>query len=86
MQQKEKNEKYLTDLLLTDPRNNKKRIEDTKGGLLRDSSNWILEYENFQRWRNNDEARLLWIKEDPEKGKIMLFITIIDQLEEQLTH
>ncbi|KAJ2971142.1 hypothetical protein NUW58_g9500 [Xylaria curta] len=59
MQQEEKNEKCLADLRVTDPRGDKKRIEDIKGRLHRDSSNWILEHEDFQRWRNNDEARLL---------------------------
>ncbi|KAH7418702.1 hypothetical protein BKA64DRAFT_691198 [Cadophora sp. MPI-SDFR-AT-0126] len=34
---------------LTDPREDKKRIEDTKGGLLRDSYRWILEHPNFQQ-------------------------------------
>ncbi|RYP45027.1 hypothetical protein DL768_008577 [Monosporascus sp. mg162] len=83
MRQEEKNEKQekkdkecLADLRVTDPRGDKKRIEDTKGRLFPDSSNWILEYEDFQRWRNNDEARLLWIKGDPGKGKTMLLIAI----------
>ncbi|RYP82721.1 hypothetical protein DL770_005533 [Monosporascus sp. CRB-9-2] len=84
--QEKKSEKCLADLRVTDPRGDKKRIEDTKGGLLRDSSNWILEHEDFQRWRNNDEARLLWIKGGPGKGKTMLLIAIIDELEKQLAH
>lgn len=69
---------------MTDPRDDKKRIENTKGGLCRDLSNWILKHADFQRWRNNNEARLLWIKGDPGKGKTMLLIAIIDYLEEQL--
>jgi hypothetical protein len=32
-----KQEEYLRDLCATDPYNDKKRIEDTKGGLLADS-------------------------------------------------
>ncbi|RYP26296.1 hypothetical protein DL767_008091 [Monosporascus sp. MG133] len=86
MRQEEKNKECLADLRVTDPRGDKKRIEDTKRGLFPDSSNWILEHENFQRWYNNDEARLLWIKGDPGKGKIMLLIAIIDELEKQLAH
>ncbi|KAI1357166.1 NACHT domain-containing protein [Xylaria arbuscula] len=86
MRQQEKNEKCLADLRVTDPRGDKKRIEDMKGGLHRDLSNWILEHEDFQRWRNNDEARLLWIKGDPGKGKTMLLIAIVDELEKQLAH
>ena len=34
-------------LRLTDPRNDKKRIEEIKGGLLEDSYHWILEYSDF---------------------------------------
>jgi hypothetical protein len=42
-------EKCVQDLHLTDPRDDKKRIEDTKGGLLKDSYRWILENSDFQR-------------------------------------
>ena len=38
----------LADLLLTDPRNEKIRIERTKGGLLADSFRWILSNSEFQ--------------------------------------
>ncbi|RYP02629.1 hypothetical protein DL764_005711 [Monosporascus ibericus] len=82
--QEEKNKECLADLHTTDPRDDKKRIKQTKGGLLEDSSNWILKHEDFRRWRNNDEARLLWIKGDPGKGKTMLLIAIVDELERQL--
>ncbi|RYP84315.1 hypothetical protein DL770_005219 [Monosporascus sp. CRB-9-2] len=84
MQDEKENKKCLADLRATDPRGDKKRIEDTKGGLFRDSSNWILGHEDFQRWRDDDEARLLWIKGDPGKGKTMLLIAIINELERQL--
>jgi hypothetical protein len=40
-------------LRLTDPRDDKKRIEETKGGLLVNSYRWILENSEFQQWRNN---------------------------------
>ncbi|KAH7327105.1 hypothetical protein BKA65DRAFT_62245 [Rhexocercosporidium sp. MPI-PUGE-AT-0058] len=39
----------IQDLRITDPREDKKRIEDTKGGLLRDSYRWILEHPDFQQ-------------------------------------
>ncbi|RYP43342.1 hypothetical protein DL768_009976 [Monosporascus sp. mg162] len=57
--QEEKNKECLADLHTTDPRDDKERIKQTKGGLLEDSSNWILKHDDFRRWRNNDEARLL---------------------------
>ena len=41
--------KCLQDLRLTDPRDDKKRIEDTKGGLLAGSYHWILENPDFQQ-------------------------------------
>ncbi|KAF2811373.1 HET-D [Mytilinidion resinicola] len=72
--------KCLRDLRLTDPRDDKKRIEDIKGGLLEDSYCWILENPNFQQWRNNQQSRLLWIKGDPGKGKTMLLCGIINEL------
>ncbi|KAH7393735.1 hypothetical protein BKA64DRAFT_724800 [Cadophora sp. MPI-SDFR-AT-0126] len=65
---------------LTDPREDKKRIEDTKGGLLRGSYQWILEHPDFQQWRDDTQSRLLWIKGDPGKGKTMLISGILDEM------
>ncbi|KUJ23842.1 uncharacterized protein LY89DRAFT_726897 [Mollisia scopiformis] len=58
----------------------KVRIEDRKGGLLRDSYRWVLDNSEFQRWRNGKHSQLLWIKGDPGKGKTMLLCGIIDEL------
>ncbi|PWI64374.1 hypothetical protein PCL_10512, partial [Purpureocillium lilacinum] len=74
----------LTDLRVTDPRDDKKRIEDTRGGLLESSYKWILDHPEFRRWRDDDESRLLWVKGDPGKGKTMLLIGIVNELERQL--
>ena len=74
----------LTDLLLTDPRNEKIRIERTKGGLLTDSFCWILGNSEFQRWREGNRSQLLWIKGDAGKGKTMLMIGIINKLQQQV--
>ncbi|KAL6904324.1 hypothetical protein GGI43DRAFT_400133 [Trichoderma evansii] len=70
----------LKDLRSTDPRDDKIRIQNTKGGLLRDSYCWIFENETFKDWRNNAQNRILWIKGDPGKGKTMLLCGIIDEL------
>ena len=78
--QEEENEKCLADLCTTDPRKDKKRIQRTKGGLLKDSYKWILENENFKTWRQDHESRLLWVKGNPGKGKTMLLCGIIDEL------
>ncbi|KAN0075952.1 NAD(P)-binding domain protein [Elaphomyces granulatus] len=74
----------LADLLLTDPRNEKIRIERTKGGLLSDSFYWILDNSEFQIWREGKQSQLLWIKGDAGKGKTMLMIGIVDELHKQL--
>ena len=72
--------KCVQDLRLTDPRDDKKRIEDTKGGLLKDSYRWILENSDYQQWNRAQQSRLLWIKGDPGKGKTMLLCGIINEL------
>ncbi|KAM6506996.1 hypothetical protein FALCPG4_018389 [Fusarium falciforme] len=79
--QDDKYDKCMQDLHVTDPRKDKKRIQDTKGGLLRDSYRWILDHADFQRFRDDPQSRLLWIKGDPGKGKTMLLCGIIDELE-----
>jgi hypothetical protein len=53
-----------------------------EGGLLEDSYRWILENSEFQRWHNDKQSRLLWIRGDPGKGKTMLLCGIINKLEE----
>jgi hypothetical protein len=70
----------IQDLCITDPWHDKKRIEENKGGLLRDSYYWILKTSEFQQWRSTWQCSLLWIKGDPGKGKTMLLCGIIDQL------
>ncbi|CAG7558862.1 unnamed protein product [Fusarium equiseti] len=78
------NEKYnscLRDLRETDPRDDKTRIEETKGGLLKDAYRWILENDKFQEWYNASCSQLLWIKGDPGKGKTMLLCGLINELE-----
>ena len=70
-------------LRLTDPRHDKKRIEQTKGGLLQDSYRWILDNDDFRQWHEDKQSRLLWIKGDPGKGKTMLLCGIIDELKKK---
>ncbi|KAH7633853.1 hypothetical protein B0T09DRAFT_302324 [Sordaria sp. MPI-SDFR-AT-0083] len=55
----EKDQQCLKHLRLTDPRDDKVRIERTKGGLLQDSYRWVLNNANFQQWRNSPQHRLL---------------------------
>jgi len=66
-------------------RYDKKRIKETKGGLLADLYRWVLHNDDFQRWRDNGQSPLLWIKGDPGKGKTMLLCGIINELEKSIT-
>ena len=79
-QTSEKDQQCLKDLRLTNPRDDKARIERTKGGLLQDSYRWVLDNPDFQRWRHHPESQLLWIKGDPGKGKTMMLCGIVDEL------
>ena len=76
----EKDRQCLKDLRTTDPRDDKARIEENKGGLLEDSYRWILENADYRQWRDDQQSRLLWIKGDPGKGKTMLLCGIINEL------
>jgi hypothetical protein len=71
-------ERCIRDMHGTDPHDDKKRIEETKGGLLADSYRWVLDNATFQQWQQDQRSRLLWIKGDPGKGKTMLLCGIID--------
>ncbi len=73
-------DRWLAHLRCTDPRDDKVRIEDTKGGLLRDSYRWVLDNAEFQQWYDGEGSQLLWIKGGPGKGKTMLICGIIDEL------
>jgi hypothetical protein len=76
----DKMQKCIRDLHLTSPRDDKKRIEDTKGGLLEDSYRWIISNSEFKQWHSDELCPLLWIKGDPGKGKTMLLCGIINEL------
>ncbi|RKK30564.1 hypothetical protein BFJ67_g15682, partial [Fusarium oxysporum f. sp. cepae] len=78
-----KNMRCLKHLYVTDPRDDKQRILETKGGLLKGSYCWILKNDRFQRFRDDPQSPLLWIKGDLGKGKTMLLCGIIDELEKE---
>jgi hypothetical protein len=73
-------DRWLANLRLSDPRDDKARIEQTKSGLLKALYRWILDYPDFLRWCNGDQTCMLWIKGDPGKGKTMLLCGIINEL------
>jgi hypothetical protein len=45
----EKQNKCVQDLCSSNPRDNKRRIEQTKGGLLADAYCWVLNNDTFQQ-------------------------------------
>jgi hypothetical protein len=71
----------IRDIRLSDPRDDKKRIEEAKGGLLKDAYCWALQTSEFQQWRSTEDSSILWIKGDPGKGKTMLLCGMIEELE-----
>ena len=46
--------------------------------------NWILDQYDFPRWQSCGDSRLFWTKGHASKGKMMLLITIVDELGHQL--
>jgi NACHT domain/Heterokaryon incompatibility protein (HET) len=84
IQMVKEDQECIQHLRLTDPRDDKNRIEETKGGLLEDSYHWILENSDFQQWRHDQQSRLLWIKGDPGKGKTMLLCGIVNELKKSM--
>jgi hypothetical protein len=73
-------ERCFQDMHNTNPRDDKRRIEESKGGLLFESYRWVLDNNAFQQWRQDSQGHLLWVKGDPGKGKTMLLCGIIDEL------
>jgi hypothetical protein len=71
----------IRDIRLSDPRDDKKRIEEAKGGLLKDAYCWALQTSEFQEWCSTEDSSILWIKGDPGKGKTMLLCGMIEELE-----
>ncbi|KAI9777861.1 MAG: hypothetical protein M1839_008538 [Geoglossum umbratile] len=84
VQTEKEDKECIQHLRLTDPRDDKKRIEETKGGLLQGSYYWIFENSDFKQWRNNRQSRLLRINGDPGKGKTMLLCGIVNELKRSI--
>ena len=76
--------KCLQDLRLTDPRDDKKRIEDIKSGLPAASYRWILGNSYFQKWRYDKQRQLLWINGDPGKERMAVLCGILDELNKSM--
>ncbi|KAF5013701.1 hypothetical protein FDECE_300 [Fusarium decemcellulare] len=79
----EKDNECLKQLHVANPTTHKQKIENKKGGLLKNSYRWILDNDVFTGFLDDPGNRLLWIKGDPGKGKTMLLCGIIDELEKE---
>ncbi|KAH8807357.1 WD40-repeat-containing domain protein [Xylogone sp. PMI_703] len=61
-------------------------LQNRKDRLLADSYKWIFvndDYKEFTNWNSNNPKRILWIKGDAGKGKTMLLMGIIRELDTQ---
>ncbi|VUC22546.1 unnamed protein product [Clonostachys rosea] len=71
---------WLAKLRVTDPRDDKTRIEEAKGGLVHGAYQWVINHPDLRRLLDDPGYGLLWIKGDPGKGKTMLLCGIINEL------
>ena len=81
----EKDRECLRALYLIDPTADIKAIVARKDSVFKDSYSWILEckeYQKFMNWEDGNKHRLLWIKGDPGKGKTMLLVGVIREIEQ----
>ena len=69
---------------LTDPRDDRKRIERHKGGLRKGLCAWVFKDPAFVDWWAHDYCKFLWIHGDPGKGKTMMMMALIDEVSERL--
>ncbi|KAL2783340.1 NACHT domain-containing protein [Aspergillus keveii] len=74
----------LRDLQFTNPEDDRRRIEKTKGEFFEGSFQWILDNAEYREWHNSQHSQTLWIKGDAGKGKTMLIIGVIRELQQQL--
>lgn len=77
-------DRFLHDICETDPRNEKIRIEQSKGGVLGQCYNWVFQCPELQERQENRDTRLLWLKGTPGKGKTMAMIGLVDTLTDQM--
>lgn len=77
-------DRFLHDICETDPRNEKIRIEQSKGGVLGQCYNWVFQCPELQAWQESKDTRLLWLKGTPGKGKTMAMIGLVDTLTDQM--
>ncbi|CAJ0538740.1 Ff.00g067040.m01.CDS01 [Fusarium sp. VM40] len=88
----------MQSLFVVDPPAIRKEIEMAKGPLLSSTGSWIYDdgktnvrsqkpttaHSVFSNWWTDNVSHILWIRGDPGKGKTMLAISLIDELQRRL--
>ena len=70
----------LSALFLTDPRDDRAKLINTKGARVDGTCQWINTHEFYKSWLRND-SQLLWLSGGPGKGKTMLSMFLAEELE-----
>jgi hypothetical protein len=77
----EKNACALSLLRRTNPQHHKRDIENEQGGVLEGSCDWVFKNDTFHTWWTTQESHLLWINGEPGKGKTMIALAAISEIE-----
>ncbi|KAF5229345.1 hypothetical protein FAUST_10467 [Fusarium austroamericanum] len=98
VQNDESHLEMMRNLFVIDPTATRNEIERNRGLLLPGTGSWIFSENNgnldshpcatvnsvFNRWWNNEKPYVLWLRGDPGKGKTMLAISLIDNIQQRL--
>ena len=85
----EEQDSLMKKLYVADMRAETESLEQRKDQLLKACYDWVLDDDDFKKFTKWDDtsSNLFWIRGDPGKGKTMLFMGIVRELEEkQNTH
>lgn len=59
----------------------KNRLKESKDKLVHKSFDWILRDPQYVSWQDGTDVGLLWIKGGAGKGKTMMSIGLVEELE-----
>jgi hypothetical protein len=72
----------LTALFLTDPRDDREKLIHIKGSRVDGTCEWIKSNKLYNSWLHA-RSQLLWLSGGPGKGKTMLSIFLVEELEQR---
>ena len=73
-------DKCLAALFLTDPRDDRQHLVNTKGSRVNGTCEWIKSNTLYDSWLHS-HSQLLWLSGGPGKGKTMLSVFLAEELE-----